>query len=338
MGKFCVSVFALFLGAFGLLYGQTPTLSGNNVFTGKDTSPIINNVIYVDGTKYKTLQSAIQACKGMAACVVDARNPAIGTQTFTTNPFSGLNMPITLLTGPYTVQWDVNDLSAVTVDLPSNLTWILNGTTIQPNMTNVAIPATAFLNDTAGNNANNGGSGQGMLNTRVYGVTGTIAAGSNSLTVSRATNLLPGMAIAIVGGVGGMVGQQTKLNGALTTGSTQLTLVNAKGFPKPASSNSTLSNYNYIIIDSEIIGWKGINGNTLQNLARGQFGSTITAHNDQATLSALGTLVTEITDIAGSTVTLLDRSSLSLTETQVQAGAINVFIQGTGNITGNYVD
>jgi len=34
-----------------LSYGQSPTLSGNNVFTGNNTFPNINSV-YVGGTKY----------------------------------------------------------------------------------------------------------------------------------------------------------------------------------------------------------------------------------------------------------------------------------------------
>jgi len=35
-----------------LSYGQSPTLSGNNVFTGNNTFPNINSAVYVDGTKY----------------------------------------------------------------------------------------------------------------------------------------------------------------------------------------------------------------------------------------------------------------------------------------------
>ena len=66
----------------------------------------LGNLIYVDGVKYsgaQALQSAIQACSAkVTACIVDGRDPTIGTQTFTANPFSGLNMPITVQTGGYT--------------------------------------------------------------------------------------------------------------------------------------------------------------------------------------------------------------------------------------------
>jgi hypothetical protein len=52
---------------------------------------------------------------------------------------------------------------------------------------------------------------------------------------------------------------------------TQLVLTRATGFPQPGSSNSTLADYNCVAIDGEIICWRGISGNTLQNLKRGQF-------------------------------------------------------------------
>lgn len=272
---------------------------------------------------------------------MDARNPSIGVQTLSVNPFASpheLNMPITIYTGPYTVHWDVNDDKAVTVDLPSDLKWILKGTVIKPSSPNVAIPASAFLKDTAGRNANDGGSGQGMLNARVHGLNGTISAGSKTLTVSDPKNLRVGMAIAILGGEGAIVGQETILDGAISPVANQLALTRASGFPQPGSSNSTLADYNYIAIDGEIICWRGINGNTLQNLQRGQFGTKAAPHSDKATVSALATLVTEITDINNFTVTLLDKSLMSLTNTQVQAGAYNVSIRGTGTISGNYLN
>jgi len=265
----------------------------------------------------------------------------MGAQNFSVNPFASphhLNMPITIYTGAYSVQWDVSDDNAVTVDLPSDLKWILKGTTIEPSSPNTAIPASAFLKDSAGRNANDGGSGQGMLNARVYGIDGTISAGSRILTVSDAKNLRVGMAIAIVGGAGGVAGQETMLDGAITSAATQLTVAKVTGFPQAGSSNSTLAEYNYVMIDGEIICWRGIDGTTMQNLARGQFGTTPANHSDKASISALGTLVTEITDINKSTVTLLDKSVLTLTNTQVQAGANNVSVQGNGTISGNYID
>jgi hypothetical protein len=289
----------------------------------------------------QALQKAIQACYGTASCVVDARNPSMGVQNFSVNPFASphnLNMPITIYTGAYTVQWDVSGDDAVTVDLPSDLKWILKGTTIEPSSPNTAIPASAFLKDSAGRNANDGGSGQGMMNARVYGIDGTISAGSRILTVSDAKNLRVGMAIAIVGGAGGMAGQETMLDGAITSAATQLTVATATGFPQAGSSNSTLADYNYVMVDREIICWRGINGNTLQNLVRGQFGATAANHSDKARVSALGTLVTEITGINNIAVTLLDKSVLTLTNTQVQAGASNISIQGNGTISGNYID
>jgi hypothetical protein len=321
------------------VYGddQTPMVDRHSQNSHHSTS-----VIYLDGSGgTQALQKAIQACYGMASCVVDGRNPSMGAQTLSVNPFASpheLNMPITIYTGEYTVLWDVNGDDAVTVDLPSDLKWILNGTTIEPSSPNTAIPARAFLKDSAGRNANDGGSGQGMFNARVYGLNGTISASSRILAVSDAKNLRVGMAIAIIGGAGGVAGQETMLDGAITSAATQLTVARATGFPQAGSSNSTLSDYNYVVVDREIICWRGIVGNTLQNLVRGQFGTAIANHGDKARVSALGTLVTEITDISKSRVTLLDKSVLTLADTQVQAGASNVSIQGNGTISGNYID
>ena len=304
----------------------------------------LQNAIQVNGVSYQgpqALQKAIQACYGMPKCGIDARNPSLGNQTFIVNPFSvphALNMPITIYTGAYKVEWNISDADAVTVDLPSNLTWAMDGTTIGPNKTNVAIPMMAFLRDTAGKNANDGGAGQGILNARVYGVKGTIAANSRILTVSDTSNLKRGMAIAIVGGAGGMSGQRTTLANSITPESTRLTLASTAGFPKPGSSNSLLAEYNYVIVDDEIIGWNGSDENTLQNLSRGQFGTKFAPHGEKAMVSALGTLVTEITNIEGPKVTLMDRSLLNLVDTQVQAGAVNITIEGQGTISGNYID
>lgn len=289
-----------------------------------------------DGTQ--ALQKAIQTCGGKLRCRVDARNPSIGIQTFTVNPFANVNIPVTIYSGAYTIQWDVKGNNAVTVDLPSDLKWVLEGTTIQPTLPDTAISQSAFLKDTAGRNANDGGSGQGMLNARVFGLNGSIRAGANIMTVSDTRSLRIGMAIAVLGGAGRMIGQETMLDGAITEFSTELTVTSVAGLPRRGSSNSTIPDYNYVIVDGEIIGWNGINGNTLQNLTRGQLGTTNTQHRNRSTVSALGTLVTDIMDIKNSQVTLLDKSQLSLNATQVQAGAANISIQGHGNIRGNYLD
>lgn len=43
-------------------FAQTPTLNGNNAWTGKNTFPSINNVLYVDGVKYSAISAAINDC------------------------------------------------------------------------------------------------------------------------------------------------------------------------------------------------------------------------------------------------------------------------------------
>jgi hypothetical protein len=334
-----VLFFTLIFHLTAPIHGKRRSLAADLYSQNSHDSPRVIHAEGIGGAQ--ALQKSIQACYGAASCVVDARNSSIGLQNFSVNPFASpheLNIRITIYTGAYTVQWDVSDDKAVTVDLPSDLKWILKGTTIKPSSSNIAIPASAFLKDSAGRNANDGGSGQGMLNARVHGLDGSISAESRKLTVSDAKNLRVGMAIAIVGGAGAVTGQETILDGAITPTATQLTVTRATGFPQAGSSNSTLADYNYVVVDGEIICWSGIHGNTLRNLMRGQFGTAATNHSDKARVSALGTLVTEITDINKSTVTLLDKSLLTLTNTQVQAGAYNVSIRGTGTISGNYMD
>lgn len=320
---------------------SVPAGSGyNSLGVGNGPADIARAAVVVASTRdgAQALQKAIQSCSARIRCQIDARNPSIGIQTFTVNPFANVDVPVTIYSGAYTIQWDVNDRNAVAVDLPSDLKWVLGGTTIRPTLPQVAIPQSAFLKDTAGHNANDGGSGQGMLNARVFGLNGNIQAGTNVLTVSDTRNLRIGMAIAVLGGAGPVAGQQTVLNGDITETTTELTVTSVAGFPRPGSSDSTIPGYNYIVVDDEIIGWNGIDGNVLQNLGRGLLGTTSAHHRTHSTVAALGTLVTDIVDIRDSQVMLRDKSQLSLNDTQIQAGAADISIEGRGNIDGNYFD
>lgn len=51
------------------LFAQTPTLSGNNAFTGTNTFPVINKILYVDGVKNTTLGGALSSCPSNG-CIV----------------------------------------------------------------------------------------------------------------------------------------------------------------------------------------------------------------------------------------------------------------------------
>jgi hypothetical protein len=59
MNAWRIALLAVFCSAFGNAYGQTPTLSGNNPFTGNNTFGNINKACAVDLNKYPTIASAL---------------------------------------------------------------------------------------------------------------------------------------------------------------------------------------------------------------------------------------------------------------------------------------
>ncbi len=89
---------------------QTPTLAGNNAFTGTNTFPVINNILYVDGVKHTTLASAIAACPSKG-CIIYTTVPeawtsnVLGTAPLGTHIYFGAG----------------NWTTAVTQTIPSNV-------------------------------------------------------------------------------------------------------------------------------------------------------------------------------------------------------------------------
>jgi parallel beta-helix repeat protein len=80
------SILALVFGTN--LLAQTPTLSGNNVFTGANTFPSINGIFYVDGTTYRTLADALAAAQtnGGGKIILPPGTFHVGAQNVITAP------------------------------------------------------------------------------------------------------------------------------------------------------------------------------------------------------------------------------------------------------------
>lgn len=282
-------------------------LSATQVALGNERTDKLNNVISVDGVTYtgaQALQSAIQACSG-SSCVVDARNPLIGTQTFTVNPFAGLNMPITLLTGPYTVQWDT---SSIAILLPSHVHWSGNNTVIHstaPFVTNNTVPP------------------NGMINNLTYSTTGSISSGSNSLTVASATGAEVGSMVSVLGANGPEIKQFTTINqaGGIGAGDTSFTVTSTSGW------STTITNY--LEIGSEILSCSGGTGTTFTGCARGLFGTTAASHANGVTVNAVGNFFSRITTVSGTTLTLMDNAAATVTSAKVGIGTQDISLEGS---------
>lgn len=275
-----------------------------------------------------TADAQITAClssPGCAtSCTLDASGLA-GTQVFLTNPFAGIERPITFLCAA-NFTWNI---SSLVIDLPNDFHLFgYQGCIISPTTTNLAA---TNQTDTAGIGVTNGVALGGLLDNRVYGTTGSITSGANTLTVASSTGMRVGSAIGVMGAAGGSANQQTTINqgGGIGAADTTVTLTSVTGFPSPSGTGFlTTPNYNYILIDSEIIGYSNASGSTLQSLTRGNFGTSAASHLNGATVQGLLALVSEITAISGNTITLLDNASFTVTSAQVQTGASNITIDG----------
>ena len=304
MSRFSILLLATLCYTFGNAYGQT--------------LPSINNVIYVDGVKYTTLQSAIQACVVSSPCVVDGRNPNIGTQTWTTScPLANMGANSVLLTGPYTVQWDH---SAFFCDVPSHFRWVMNGTTIL----NSTGSTGAGVNQLPGVLPYNT-----FIGTRIYQTTGSISSSSNSLTVASATNLSVGAMVGVLGAGGSFSKQATTINqsGGIGTGDSSFTVTSTGGWDTTRT--------NYLKIDNELLSCTGGTVTTFSGCTRGRYGTTAATHANGAAVQAVGVFVSEITAISGTTVTLADNAFSAVTSAPVYSGVTDVTFDGSGTLNGN---
>ncbi len=219
------------------------------------------------------------------------------------------------------------------MDLPHDTTIQGFGTTWL-NSTAQSLAAQVF--DTSGRSSQQQ---TGILNNRVYGTTGSITTGTNTLTVASASNLRLRQTI-------GILGARTLTNQATTTNTGgnftctpagTLTVVATNFGGQNAFGNPALQDA-YIQVDNEIMSYTGQTATTFTGLACGLFGTSTVAHTTGAPVNQVYDLVTEITGISGTTITLLDNATFTVSNTFVQAGAMNIVIDGNMVFDANYIN
>jgi Big-like domain-containing protein len=304
------------LASSGAMLNPLSGLRGDQSKTSStEIASMARNVVAVAGGPYSTLQAAIAGCSGLLSCVVDASDPTLGTQTLTSNPFAGLEMPITVITGPYTVQWDT---SAFAVDIPSHFHWNLNGTTV------------LTTNPTAAKIGFGVGSG-GMINTRITSTTGTMSAPNNVLLLADAARAEVGAIVGVMGASGANSNQSTSIsNGGLPVDSLQPTI--------PVVSVSGWGNQeNYLRIEDEYLRCAEYIGNMFSGCARGALGSTPSSHADQVPVESVMFLVSQITGVNGNAITIGDSAKSSVSSALVYIGSTDITFDGSGTLDGAQV-
>lgn len=94
--KLLYCIFASSILASPLLgQGQYPTLAGDNVFTGKNSFPSINNVLWVDGSRYSTCADAITAAGSVNKTIIVVPSTYTGEECPTVMNLDGEQETIT---------------------------------------------------------------------------------------------------------------------------------------------------------------------------------------------------------------------------------------------------
>jgi hypothetical protein len=156
--------------------------------------------------------------------------------------------------------------------------------------------------------------------------TGTIAAGSKTLTVASATGLKKGCAVQVRGAGGPSENTITALTLALGAADTEAVVDNAVPWGTDSSR--------IIRCENELMTYTGHSigtPTTLNNLVRGAFGSTAASHPAGATVRAALPLYSRIADISGTTLTLEDAAVYGVTNVSgpgVSVGALEAGVIG----------
>ncbi len=271
----------------------------------------INNVRYADqfagadaGAKIAAAIADLPATGG----VVDARGLE-GAQSFSSNPFAGVNKPITLLTGAATITWNTESFF---VDLPDDFIWIGHGTTLRASPSGVGGYSSSNI---------------GLLITRKTQTTGSISSGSNTLTVADATNFAVGKLVVVLGAAGGESRQRTTVaDGGDGIDASQTTI----GVVSTAGSGG-----GYIRVDNEIMSYAGTTGTSFTGLVRGVFGTTAATHAEGANVDTVPYFWSEITGVSGTTLTLADNATTTVSGAPVIIGSKNIKLLGDITLDGN---
>jgi hypothetical protein len=148
---------------------------------------------------------------------------------------------------------------------------------------------------------------------------GEIAKGSKLLTVSDVDGIEPGVLVAIRGAGGRSTVQSTTVLFDPGPSAQRLVLGNGSGFS---------SSKNYLFIENEIIRYDSRTGNTLNGVARGQFGTTPIAHTGGAPAKQANVLYASVVSVSGDVVTLDRPARASVWGAPVFVGSKNLTVTG----------
>ena len=163
-----------------------------------------------------------------------------------------------------------------------------------------------------------------LIEARTRETYGTIAAGSSTLTVRDATGVVPGALVAIRGAGAPSSSQRITFPMGMSASASSAVVRDGKGLP--------LSGPNFVLIDNEIVSYKSIKNvlGTLimSGLARGQMGTSATAHGDNAYGWQVARFYAQVVSVSGNTVMIDRPASRSVYDAATTVGAIRPSITG----------
>jgi hypothetical protein len=163
------------------------------------------------------------------------------------------------------------------------------------------------------------GDGAHIISARTRTTTGSIAAGSDGLTVANATGIEIGTLVGVSGAAGAHPLQSTTLSAAVdAVQTTGLVLTSTTGFPTTG----------YLVSEGEIIGYTGISATSeLTGVTRGVYGTTTATHAAGAVIAYTWAMLSEVLAV-GATITLADTATLAVTNAPVLIGTVRPRVTG----------
>lgn len=158
------------------------------------------------------------------------------------------------------------------------------------------------------------GAAPSVIEARKFYSTGSIAAGSNQLTVADASKVKVG-AVVIVHYAGGILDTQfTTLTNAIdaTTDVIQI-----------GTNNGYFPRTGYLQVDNELIGYTSLNGTSLVGVTRGALGTIATAHASGVYIGTSRHQYAEVTALQGNILTLNKNAVTGVSNVKVDIGILN---------------
>ncbi len=153
---------------------------------------------------------------------------------------------------------------------------------------------------------------------RMTRTTGSIQAGSTTLSVTSTKRFLPGAVVGVRAAGAPSAVQVGTLTSSVTATTGDFVLDSASGW--------RVRSVNYMWVDEEIIGYTGMSGSTLLNVKRGLFGSTAADHQAGASVTQVQGLYALVTSIGPGTLELDRPADRGVTGADVWVGVVNASV------------